>query len=91
MDGEVVVGGVDLGVVEAGGLDPALEVVGNQDPADALEEPEHPHVGRGPVGEVLVKVGLGVGVGARAQDPDEEVGVADLAGFRSTTGIVGPA
>ncbi len=80
MDGQILIGGVDVGLVPAGLGDTRLQIVGDQHGTGAAEVAEHPYMGAGPVGQALAEVGLGVGVARCPQDADEDGGVTQFAG-----------
>ena len=84
--GQVLVGGIQIGLVAAGVFDPGFEIVRDDDLGHTAEESEHADVGANPVGQFLALVGLGVGVVAGAQDADEDLGLVDLAGVRVDDG-----
>src|SRR5450756_237330 len=69
----LLVGGIDVGLVEAGLGHAALQVVGNDHLRDTTNEAKGPDVGTDPVGEPLSPAGLGVGVAARPQHRDEDL------------------
>ena len=74
------VGAIDLGIVEASLGDARLEVVGNDLTGNAAEEGEGPAMGADPVGQGLAPGRLGICVAGGAEDGDEDLGLADLAG-----------
>ena len=75
---QVVVSGVEVGLIAAGMLDPRLEVIRNDDFRRTAEKGEHTNVGADPIEQLLALLGLGVGVVAGAQDADEDLGLEDL-------------
>ena len=79
MFGQVLVGGIQIGLVAAGVFDPSFQIVGHDDLGHTVKEREHAHVGANPVEQILALVGLGVGVVAGAQYADEDLGIVDLA------------
>jgi hypothetical protein len=76
----VLVGGIKIGLVEAGLCHAALQIVGDYELGYSTKEGKGPHVGADPVGKRLAPGGLGVGIAAGAKDSDEDLGVADLPG-----------
>jgi hypothetical protein len=77
--GQVLVRGIEHGLVETGVLDAALEVVGDRQGRHAPEVVVHPDVRRDPVGQALGPGGLDVEVVARAPRAHENLGLAHLA------------
>ena len=80
MLGQVVVGGIDVGLVARGLRDAAAQVVGHPQLGAAAEEGERPHVAANPVRQLLAPGGFNVGVIRRAQNGHEHLGRADFAG-----------
>src|SRR6516164_4480688 len=81
MNRPVVVGAVQLRLVEARLLYTALPVVGHDQAAGSLIEIKGTYMGTAPVPQVACPGGLGVGVTAGAQHSDKDIGLAHLAGF----------
>ena len=91
-DAEAVVGrhhavaAVDLGIVKRRLVDPALQIVGNHQTRDAVQEAEQAHVRADPVGQGLGPGRLGVGEVRGAKHGDEDLGLAHLPGHRVDDG-----
>jgi hypothetical protein len=80
--GELLVGALQAGLIATRHDDAALELVAHDSARDAAEEGEGPGMAGDPVRHLLGAGGLGVGVVGGAEDGDEELGRADLAGGR---------
>ena len=77
--GELAIGGVELGLVEAGRRDAGLQVVRHGDLADAAEGREGVHVGADEAREVLAPRRLDVAHPREAEHGDEHLGLVHLA------------
>ncbi|MNN22238.1 hypothetical protein D3C81_1355890 [compost metagenome] len=80
MLGQVAVTGVDVGLVTMRFGNAAAQIVRYQDLRCTAEKGEAAHMRAQPVGQFLRPGGLGKGVAGRAQDGDEDLRLADLAG-----------
>ena len=80
MCGQLLVGGVEVGVIAAGLTDTAAQIIGDNQRWTAAIEGQHAHMATQPVGQRLTESGLGVGVVGGAQHADKDLGVAHLAG-----------
>ena len=77
----LAVGAVELGIVERGLVDGGFEIIRHQQPRNALEELEHAHMSADPIGQRLRPARRGEGVVRGAEHGDEDLRLADLAGF----------
>jgi hypothetical protein len=84
--GQVLVGGIQIGLVATGVFDPSFEIVRDHDLGHTAKEREHTNVGANPVGQILALLSLGVGVVAGAQDADEDLSIVDVARVRVDDG-----
>ena len=78
--GQLLVGGVGLGVVATGLADGTTQVIGHQEGGDSAKEAQGALVGGYPIREPLAPGGLGKGVAGGAHDRHEDLGLADLTG-----------
>lgn len=78
MGGEVLIGRVELGLVEARVGHAGPEIVGHDQRGHAAEVLHHPHVRRDPVGQLLRPGGVGEEEMARAQRPHEDLRLPHL-------------
>ena len=80
MLGEIAVTGVDVGLVAMRLGDAAAQIIGHQDLRCATEKSKTAGVRAQPVRQLLRPGGLGKGVAGRAENGDEDLRLADLAG-----------
>ncbi|MNL09405.1 hypothetical protein D3C87_1301650 [compost metagenome] len=78
--GQVTITGVDVGLVAMRLGDAAAQIIGHQDLRCAAEKGKTAGVRAQPVGQFLRPGGLGKGVAGRAENGDEDLRLADLAG-----------
>ena len=78
--GQIVVGGVGVGLVAMRPAHRRAEIVRNEQLGAAAIEAERPHVRRDPVGQRLRPRRLGVGVVRRPENRDEDLRLAKLSG-----------
>jgi hypothetical protein len=78
--GQVMISGIQIGLVAAGVFDSCFEIVRDDDLGHTAKEREHANVGANPVGQILLLMSLGIGVVAGAQNADEDLDLVDLAG-----------
>jgi hypothetical protein len=79
MGAQILVGGIEIGLVAGGLVHAAWQVIRDQDLGAPAKVGEGPHVGANPIGQPLGPGGLGIGVVARPQHRDEDMRSACLA------------
>ena len=70
---------IDLRIIEAGPIDARLQIVGNDQSRNTVEEAEHAHMGADPIGQCLRPGCLRIGEVGGSENGDEEFGFTDLA------------